>query len=50
MLIKISDGIFEIGHGFGVIWPGRGSSTGMERDEKEVTSSDMVEAEDPSRE
>lgn len=50
MLIKISDGISEIGHDFGVNWPGRGSSTGMVRDEKEVMSSDMVEAEGPSRE
>ena len=50
MLIKISDGIVEIGHGLGVIWPGCGSSTGMERDEKEAMSSDMLEAEGPSRE
>lgn len=50
MLIRISDGIVEIGHGgweglsMGVSWGGIG------REEKDAMSSDIVEAGGPSRE
>lgn len=50
ILTRISDGIFERGHGGGGTLPGEGSSTGMGRDEKEAMSSDIVEAGGPSRE
>ena len=50
MFTRISDGIFEMGHGGGGTLPGEGSSTGMGRDEKEAMSSDIVEAGGPSRE
>ena len=50
MVIRISDGIVEIGHGgWGDLSVG-GSSTGMGREEKETMSSDIVEAGGPSRE
>lgn len=50
MLIRISDGIIEMGHGGGGCLSGWGSSIGMGRDEKEAISSDIVEAGGPSRE
>ena len=50
MLVSISDGTFEIGHGGGGSLLGEGSSTGMRWDEKEAMSSDIVEAGGPSRE
>lgn len=48
--MRISDGSAEIGHGGGGDVSVGGSSTGMEREEKEAMSSDMVEAGGPSRE
>ena len=50
MLIRISDGPVEMGHGDrGDSSVGR-SSTGMRMEEKEAMSSDMVEAGGPCRE
>lgn len=50
MLITISEGIVEIGHGgWGDLSVG-GSSTGIEREEKEAISSEIVDAGGPSRE
>lgn len=50
MLTRISDGIVEIGHGgLGKLSVG-GSRPGIGREEKEAMSSDIVEAEGPSRE
>ena len=50
ILIRISDGIVEIGHGsWGDLSVG-GPSTSMGREEKEAMSSDIVEAGGPCRE
>ncbi len=50
MLIRISDGIFEIGHGGAGRLSVGGSSIGMRREEKEAISSVIVDAGGPSRE
>lgn len=50
MLIRISDGIVEMGHGGGDCLSGPGSSIGMGADEKEAISSDIVDAGGPSGE
>ena len=50
MLIRISNGIVDIGHSGGEDASVGDSSTGMERDEKEAMSSDIVVAGSPSGE
>lgn len=50
MLIRISEGVVEIGHGGRGDLSVGGSSTGIGREEKDAMNSDIVEAGGPSRE